>query len=152
MLVRLESQEWMVVGRGLLVLIGCVIMGSVIVEIQLNQLTCWQEYVQVFNLRRITKGMYLAHIFGYEYYLQAAWQVGTIANSSHAVDVTLLGFRISLPTKMEFDISRAMNFLQLLLQQGISEAFVMKRLLGQIWTTHAAEWKTFIHQANEFNR
>lgn len=152
MLVRLETQEWMVVGRGLLVLTGCIIMGSMIVETQLNQLTYWQEYVQVFNFRRVAEGRYLAHIFGIGYDIQAVWQVGAIANTSHAVEVTLLGFRICLPTMAELDVSRAVQFLQLLWQQVVTEAFVLKKVLYQVWTTHTPAWKAFIHHAGEFIR
>lgn len=152
MLVRLESGEWRVIGRGLLGLFACVVLGSILVEIQLNELTNWLEFVQVFNFKQVDSGAYLAYIFGGEYFVQVAWRVGTIANTARSLDITLLGIGLSLPTQASFDLHDVASFSQLFYQQGIEEAFRIKASVGYVWTSCEPYLREALVQVSEFIR
>ena len=119
----MEAREWLVIGRS----VAAMFAGSIIVEIQLNQLTYWLDFVQVFNLRRVSEGAYLAYMLGTEYGLQAVWQIGTISVASHALEVNLFGVSIAIPTQVQIDASAAFDYLQLLWRNGLASAFVIKR-------------------------
>jgi hypothetical protein len=152
MLVRLEPCEWLLIGRGVFALFACIVAGSIIVEIQLNQLTYWLDFVQVFNLRPVAEGAYLAYVLGTEYYIQAAWQVGTIAMNGRSLDVTLLGFAVDLPTQVSVDASLVLTFVKTAWQQGIEYAFACKRYLSDCWADYAPFLRSLYQQAADLVR
>lgn len=152
MLVRLEPREWLMIGRGVLGLFACIVAGSIIVEIQLNQLTYWLDFVQVFNLRRVAEGAYLAYVLGTEYYIKVAWQVGTIAAASRSLDVTLLGFGVNLPTQVSFDASQALEFVQTTWKQGLEYAFASKRYLSDCWADYRPYLRSLYQQVADLVR
>lgn len=128
MLTRLENSDWIIIGRGVAALLACIIIGSIIVEIQLNKLTYWQDFVQVFNVKQIAEGAYLAYALGSEYYLQAAWQIGSVHNTQHDLHLSLLGLGITLPTKLEFELAPVAALIQAAWRRGIESAFEFKQI------------------------
>lgn len=144
MLVRLEPREWLVIGRSILALFACIVAGSIIVEIQLNQLTYWQDFVKVFNLMRVTEGAYLAYVLGTEHYIKASWQVGTIAATSKSLDVTLMGVGLNLPTQVSFDASPTFDFAQTTWKQAIEYAYIGKRYLSEYWEDYRPYFRIFL--------
>lgn len=141
MLIRLEHHEWLMVGRGIAALFVCIVAGSVVVEIQLNQLTYWLDFIQVFNLRQVAEGAYHVYILGVEYYVKAAWQIGTIAAKGTLIDVTLLGFGVTIPTQVSIDGSFLFALTQTAWQQVIEYAFIGKRYCSE----RLADLAPFLH-------
>lgn len=146
MLVRLEYREWLMVGRGIAALFACIVAGSIVVETQLNQLTYWLDFIQVFNLRQVAAGAYQVYILGTEYSFQAAWQVGTIYIDGKWIDVTLLGVGVTIPTQVSIDGSLVLAFVQTTWQQAIEYAFVGKRHFSDCWADAAPFLRAFLHQ------
>lgn len=147
MLVRFEPHEWAVVRRGLLLMCVCVVSGSILVEIQLNQMTYWQDAVRVFNARRADSGAYFAYLFGEEYYVQAVRPIGTISNSSRSLDIKLLNFGFSLPTKLDIDVNDAAESGHRLWRQGVREAFALKQALSDTWLQVKPQLAMFVQRA-----
>lgn len=152
MLVRLEPSEWTVVRRGLLLLCACVVSGSILVEIQLNQMTYWQDVVRVFNARRVDSGAYLAYLFGEEYYVQAVWPVGTVSNSNRSLEITLLGCGFTLPTKLDIDIHDTVESGSALWRQGIREAFKLKQTVYDTWLLYKPQLMILVREAADWIR
>lgn len=132
MLTRLDNHDWIIIGRGVAALFACIIFGSVIVEIQLNKLTYWQDFVQVFNIKPIAEGAYLGYVLGGEYYLKATWQIGSVNNTYHALHFSLLGFSITFPVKLEFELAPVTAMIQNAWRRGIESAFEFKYIFQHV--------------------
>lgn len=152
MLVRLEHREWLIIGRGLAILASCIVIGSIVVEIQLNQLTYWQDVVQVFNIRRVAKGAYLAYVLGAEYYLQAAWQIGAISCSSHSLHLSILGLCLNLPTKWEFDPTPVTSYTKVTWRQIIDFSFQLKHTVNQLMLDVQPLWQESMQSIKDIIR
>lgn len=144
MLTRLENRDWIIIGRSLLTLLLCIVFGSIIVEIQLNKLTYWQDFVQVFNIKRVTESAYLGYVLGGEFYLQAAWQIGSISNTQQTLHLSLLGLGITLPTKLEFDPAPVTAMLQTAWRRGIDSAFHFKQVFSQFCLELEPYWRSML--------
>lgn len=110
MFVKLQSRDWLVIVHGITALFSCIIIGTIVVEFQLNQLTYWLDSVQVFNLSKLSTGSYLATILGTNYEFQAAWQIGTISRGAHVLSLSFGGWDFAVPLSAQFELTALISY------------------------------------------
>jgi len=130
MLLRLGAEDALMLGRGLAALLVVIILGVVITENQLNNLTERQEFEQALNVRRDeTAGVYAAYFLGTGFKLRALYPVAGLSNTDTSLTVTAGGKRLTIPTVLYADLGQAEYWLVLWRRQFVSEALKTRQAL-----------------------
>jgi len=132
MLLRLASSDALMMGRGLAALLVVILLGVVITENQLNNLTERQEFEQALNVRRDeSAGVYAAYFLGNSYKLKALYPVARLSNTDNSLTVTAGKKQLTIPTVLYADLGQAEYWLALWRRQFVSEALKTRQALDK---------------------
>lgn len=136
MFVRLARTDAVIIGRGLLALALIIVLGVATAESQLNTLTEQRDFVQVFNIRQETAGIYTAYVFGLKRSVSSVATVGTIANTGSTLLIGAAGHTLAVPTGVTIDFSDVLKtakyWFTLWYGQFIAEAWRTKQELADV--------------------
>jgi len=128
MLVRMPSDEIIILSKGIVAMLLFIMIGVAAAEHQLNDLTLQSSYVRSFNVQR-DHGGYSAHILGNGMRINALYPVGTIHNSTNGITLQAGGYRATIPTILHFNIERPIYWLTRWYGQFTDEALRTKENL-----------------------
>jgi hypothetical protein len=132
MLLGLASGDALKLGRGLAALLVVIVVGVVVTENQLNNLTERQEFVQALNVRREeSTGVYAAYLLGSSYKFRALYPVARLSNTDNSLAVTAGGKRLTIPTVLYADLGQTEYWLALWRRQFVSEALKTRQALDR---------------------
>ncbi|EGO63300.1 hypothetical protein [Acetonema longum] len=105
MFVRLDMRDLNMFGRGIAIFFCVVILGLIVTEMQINNLTHWQESVRVCRVERDVMGRYAAWLLGNYYDVHVSYQMARLTQQDSYLIVDAGGYRIFIPTKVTLDSS-----------------------------------------------
>lgn len=100
---RSNCQDRKIIYKGIVVFLLIVIVGIVVAETQLNDLTKRADYVQCFNVRRNVDS-YAFFLFGTSHQIRAIKNIGNFVNTEDEIRYQIDGEQVIIPTRITVDI------------------------------------------------
>jgi hypothetical protein len=97
MFALLSATDMRLIGRGLLVLLIIILMGTVAVQKQLYHLTQSPEYARAIAMRQEADGSYRLLLLGRDYIVHSLYRIGSIATGEKGVSVEIAGVQGRFP-------------------------------------------------------
>ncbi|GBG56386.1 hypothetical protein SPFL3102_00184 [Sporomusaceae bacterium FL31] len=141
---NMEHTDLAKIGQGILALVFVVVLGVIVAETQLNNLTHQHEFAQAFYLMRDNTGQYSTYVFGNSLNIKAVYPVAKIDNKE--ILIMIAGQHFILPLQIDFDSQKILSVLKTWYKQFISEALFTKQNIHRYLTEFSRDLTRYMNQ------
>jgi len=142
---NMEHTDLAKIGQGILALVFVVVLGVIVAETQLNNLTHQHEFAQAFYLMRDNTGQYSTYVFGNSLNIKAVYPVAKIIDNKEIL-IMIAGQHFILPLQIDFDSQKILSVLKTWYKQFISEALFTKQNIHRYLTEFSRDLTRYMNQ------